>query len=146
MFTLAATGYIFKLTHKGYLMKQAKHITLFSESDIFGSILFANEAFCDVSKYKKEELVGKPHNIIRHPEMPGKLFEVMWSTIKAGKTFKAIIKNRAKDGAHYWVECTILPILSREARIIKYISVRHLIADSEQPEQLYAAQMKQFFK
>jgi PAS domain S-box-containing protein len=127
-------------------MEQARQITLFSESDVFGSILFANEAFCEVSKYKQAELIGKPHKIIRHPEMPRKLFEVMWSTIKAGKTFKAIIKNRAKDGTPYWVECTIMPILSKEARVIKYISVRHLIADGEQAEQLYAAQMQQFFR
>ncbi|MBX7089203.1 MAG: PAS domain-containing protein [Cyclobacteriaceae bacterium] len=81
---------------------RSKLVTLYSEADERGYILFANEVFCEISKYSKDELIGQPHSIIRHPDMPKKLFEILWKTIAEGKTFRGIIKNRAKDGSHYW--------------------------------------------
>lgn len=78
--------------------KASNQITLFSETDLYGTITFANEAFCKISKYTLEELFGKLHNIIRQPEMPGKLFEILWAPIKGGEVFQAVIRNRAKDG------------------------------------------------
>jgi PAS domain S-box-containing protein len=115
-------------------------VTLFSETDALGTILFANEAFCNVSKYKKDELVGKSHNIVRHPDMPNKLFELLWATIKSGKIFKAIIKNKAKDGTHYWVQATIMPVPSRNSDLVKYIGVRHLITDEKRAEKMFVEQ------
>lgn len=66
------------------------------------TILFANETFCIVSKYSHDELIGKSHNIILHPDMPTQLFNLLWNTIRKGDTFRAVIKNRAKDDSHYW--------------------------------------------
>lgn len=115
-------------------------ITLFSETDRHGRILFANEAFCEVSKYSRDELIGKPHSIIRHPDMPKRLFEILWSTLVDARTFRGIIKNRAKDGTHYWVQCTIMPILNNHDEILKYVGVRHLITDEEFAQQRFATQ------
>ena len=115
-------------------------ITLFSETDKYGRITFVNEAFCQVSKYKKEELLGKPHSIVRHPDMPGKLFERLWFKIKNEEIFKAIIKNRAKDNSHYWVQAMIMPVVSTTKDVIKYVGVRHLIENEEMANVLYNQQ------
>jgi PAS domain S-box-containing protein len=119
------------------------HITLFSETDSSGTIIFANEEFCRVSKYTQEELLGRKHNIVRHPDMPAKFFDILWRTIRAGKVFKGIIKNRAKDGSHYWVQAIIMPVINNNNQVIKYISVRHLIRDEEQAEELFQQQADQ---
>ena len=74
---------------------------LISETDTRGVIQYANPRFCDVSGYTLEELVGKPHNIVRHPDMPKEIFKELWDTIKAGKIWQGEIKNRRKDGSPY---------------------------------------------
>jgi PAS domain S-box-containing protein len=117
-------------------------ITLFSETDKHGRITFVNEAFCEVSKYEKEELLDRPHSIIRHPDMPGKLFELLWSTIKREEIFRAIIKNRAKDNSHYWVQATIMPVVSNSKEVVKYVGVRHLIKDEEEALAMYTRQAR----
>ena len=86
-----------------------EQITLFSETDNHGTILRVNDAFCEVSKYSRDELIGKSHNIIRHPDMPKRLFEDLWRTIQSGDIFRGVIKNRARDNSHYWVNATIMP-------------------------------------
>lgn len=116
-----------------------KQISLLSETDTHGNIVFVNEAFCEVSKYTREELIGKPHNIVRHPDMPRSLFERLWSTIKAGKIFRAVIKNRAKDGSHYWVTAIIMPVRENN-EVTGYISVRHLIDDEQKALKLFEQQ------
>lgn len=115
--------------------------TLFSETDKHGRITFANDAFCEVSQYSRPELIGRPHNIIRHPEMPSKLFEHLWATIQRGQVFHGVIKNRAKDGTSYWVNATIKQMVSRD-NVITYSAIRHLITDEAQALQLYADQIK----
>jgi PAS domain S-box-containing protein len=119
-----------------------KQITLFSETDIDGIIIRVNDAFCDVSKYSRNELIGKSHNIIRHPDMPKKLFEELWRTIRMGGVFRGVIKNRACDNSHYWVKATIMPTTNRNNEIVKYIGVRHLIADDKVAEELFAIQSR----
>jgi len=119
-----------------------RQVTLFSETDIHGTITFVNDMFCLVSKYTREELVGKPHNIVRHPDMPKKLFQLWWSAIKKGEVFRAIVKNRAKDGSHYWVQATIMPVLNKHNEVIKYIAARHLITDETKAQELYREQVK----
>lgn len=97
---------------------------IISESDVFGTITFVNDKFCELSQYKVSELLGKPHSIVRHPDMPREFFKKMWDTIKTGKTFQGIVKNKAKDGSPYWVEATIQPILDGNGNVKKYIGVR----------------------
>ncbi len=100
-----------------------------SETDQYGTITFANDTFCRIAKYSREELIGKPHNIVRHPDMPKAVFKEMWDTIKAGKIFQGIVKNRAKDGTPYWVIATIGGVLDSEGKPYKYIGVRIDITD-----------------
>lgn len=100
-----------------------------SKADIHGNITYVNETFCDISGYTKEELIGKPHNIVRHPDMPKEIFKELWTTIQAKKIFKAIIKNRTKDGSSYYVASTIVPILNDKGEIIEYLSLRYNITE-----------------
>ncbi len=74
-----------------------------SETDEKGKITFANDYFMEVSGYNQEELIGKPHNIVRHPDMPKVVFKLLWETISAGKNINAVVKNLAKDGRYYWI-------------------------------------------
>ncbi len=95
-----------------------------SETDTRGIITYANKKFCEVSQYSLDELIGKPHNIIRHPDMPKSVFKEMWDTIKAGKIWQGEIKNRRKDGSHYWVYATVGPLLDADGYPYRYISMR----------------------
>ena len=83
----------------------------FSTTDLKGIILSGNDVFIRVSKFSKEELIGKPHNIIRHPDMPRIVFKLLWDYIQSGKPIVAYVKNIAKDGSYYWVLATVVPIL-----------------------------------
>ena len=74
-----------------------------SETDEKGKITFANDYFMEVSGYSQEELIGKPHNIVRHPDMPKVVFKLLWETISQGKNINAVVKNLAKDGRYYWI-------------------------------------------
>ena len=74
-----------------------------SETDAKGRITYCNDYFMEVSGYTEEELIGKPHNIVRHPDMPKVVFKLLWETISAGKNINALVKNLAKDGRYYWI-------------------------------------------
>ncbi len=74
-----------------------------SETDAKGKITYANDYFMEVSGYTQEELIGKPHSIVRHPDMPKVVFKLLWETIKQGKNINAVVKNLAKDGRYYWI-------------------------------------------
>lgn len=110
-------------------IKVLNEAALVSETDRFGTITFANDLFCQVAGYERSELLGKPHNIVRHPDMPSEVFKEMWQTIKAGKIFKGIVKNRKKNGDAYWVQATIVPVLGIDGKPIKYIGVRFDITE-----------------
>ena len=86
-----------------------KNAFLVSETDAKGIIKFANEDFCKIAGYSLEELVGKPHNIVRHPEMPKKAFKSLWDTIQKGEIWTGYVKNATKDGGYYWVFATVYP-------------------------------------
>lgn len=80
-----------------------KSKTLISETDRFGTITNVNEAFCAVSGYASTELIGQPHNVIRHPDMPKIVFKMLWDNIKQGNNFAGVVKNLSKNGEYYWV-------------------------------------------
>jgi PAS domain S-box-containing protein len=120
-----------------------QQVTLLSETDRFGTILFANEAFSKISKFSPAELIHKPHNIIRHPDMPKELFKCLWDTIQRGDVFRGVIKNLAKDGSPYWVNATIMPFKERGGEISKYVGVRYLIPDEKVAQSLFDEQMKE---
>lgn len=77
--------------------------TIVSETDAKGKITYCNDYFVEVSGYTKDELIGSPHNIIRHPHMPKVVFKLLWETIKQGKNINVVVKNRAKNGKYYWI-------------------------------------------
>jgi methyl-accepting chemotaxis protein len=105
--------------------------SIVSESDLKGDILNINEKFCEISQYTREELIGKPHNTTRHPDMPKDVFKQLWGTIGKGKPFRGIIKNRKKDGNPYYVDAVIAPVLGANGKPIKYIGVRYDITAAE---------------
>ena len=102
-----------------------------SKTDKKGIITFVNEQFCKISGYTKEELIGQPHSIVRHPDMPSSAFKEMWETIKSKKTWSGKIKNLKKDGSFYYVQSTINPIVDYDGNIVEYIAVRNDITDLE---------------
>lgn len=118
--------------------------TILSETDLHGIITYANDKFCEVSKYDRNELLGKPQNIVRHPDMPKELFALFWKTIKRGEVFKGIVKNRAKDGSDYWVDATIVPVKDHDGHIFKYTGSRYHIEDEELAVKLYNKQAGKF--
>lgn len=96
---------------------------IISRVDLNGIITHANDAFVILSGYSKEELIGKPHAIIRHPDMPKSAFRDLWETVSAGKKWHGYVKNLRKDGSHYWVYATAVPN-KRQGQIVGYTSVR----------------------
>ena len=105
---------------------------LVSETDLKGIITYANDIFCEVSGYTKEELIGKNHNIVRHPDVSPKIYEEMWNIIKNKGTWRGKIKNIAKDGSAYYVRSTIFPIMDADGNIEKYVASRFLITEQEE--------------
>jgi len=94
-----------------------------SRTNTRGIITYVNTTFCEVSGYTQEELIGQPHNIVRHPDMPAAVFADLWATLKAGTAWQGLIKNRCKDGGFYWVEANANPIFV-EGEIVGYMSLR----------------------
>ncbi len=103
--------------------------TIVSKTDLKGVITYANDEFCRVAKYDREELIGKPHNIVRHPSMPKAAFAQMWETIQSGKTWRGVVTNRAKDGSAYIVDATIVPLTNAGGEIVEYIAMRKDITE-----------------
>lgn len=96
---------------------------LVSRTDPGGRITFANEAFVDVSGFTEQELIGSPHNLVRHPTMPKEAFADLWETIKAGRPWEGLVKNRAKSGDYYWVRANVTPVIEG-GTTQGYISIR----------------------
>ena len=100
--------------------------TIVSRTNIHGTIIDVNEAFIEASGYEREELIGQPHNILRHPDVPKKVFADLWLTLQAGKPWVQIVKNRCKDGRYYWVEANVTPVLE-QGQVVGYLSVRRAV-------------------
>jgi PAS domain S-box-containing protein len=96
-----------------------------SKTDVNGIITFVNDEFCKISGYKREELIGKNHNIVRHPDVPASKFKLLWQTIKAKNIYKGTVKNRAKDGSTFYVNTTVIPILDAAGNIEEFIAIRY---------------------
>jgi aerotaxis receptor len=96
---------------------------LVSMTDLKGRIVHANDAFIAVSGFTREEIMGKAHNIVRHPDMPPEAFADLWQTLQAGLPWTALVKNRRKNGDHYWVRANVTPVMSG-ATVTGYLSVR----------------------
>jgi PAS domain S-box-containing protein len=116
--------------------------TVVSEADVYGTITYVNQKLIDVAKYKREEMIGKGHNLFRHPDMPAEIYKLMWEKIKGGKVFRGIIKNKAKDDSVYWVDATISPVLNADGKPEKYIGVRYVIEQEDVAQKLFEEQLE----
>ncbi len=125
--------YIFSIMIKEEKLKQliSQKYIISSMTDRKGNIIDVSQAFCDISGYTREELIGKPHNIVRHPETPKEVFKEMWSKLKKGKSWSGKVKNRTKDGDFYWVYANIEPFFDQKGNIVSYISTRIDITEQE---------------
>jgi aerotaxis receptor len=97
--------------------------TIVSKTDLQGNITYANQDFIKISGYSEAELLGAPQNIVRHPDMPREAFEDLWRTLKAGRAWTGLVKNRCKNGDFYWVEANAAPYLEK-GRVVGYTSIR----------------------
>lgn len=130
-----------KIIHIFLNMKQMEEIREFnkivddnvitSSTDTSGKIILVSNAFCEISGYTREELIGKNHNILRHPDMPDLLYADLWKTITSGKVWRGELKNRKKDGSYYWVDAIIEPKFSKDNHIIGFNALRHNITDKK---------------
>lgn len=113
-------------------------VTLMSTTDPQSRITYANAAFIAVSGFERDDIMGQPHNIVRHPDMPCEAFEDMWATLKTGRSWTALVKNRHKSGDHCWVRANATPVI-RDGRVAGYMSVRTKPSRSEidEAEALY---------
>lgn len=113
--------------------------TLVSKTDPKGIILYASKDFSDISEYENDAMVGEPHNVVRHPEMPQAAFADLWERIREGHPWRGLVKNRAKGGDHYWVEAQVSPQM-RNGKLVGYISVRRppSRAEVETADRFYA--------
>jgi len=107
-----------------------------STTDIDGNILYASELFCKLSGYKKEELVGKNHRLIKHNDMPKAMYLEMLRTLEAGEIWRGEIKNSTKDGSFYWVDAIVSPVLNEDGKIIEYNSIRQDITSKKELQNL----------
>jgi len=96
---------------------------ILSTTDLNGDITYVNPDFIKISVFEESELLGQHHNIVRHPDMPTEAFADLWSSVRGGSSWMGMVKNRCKNGDHYWVSAFVTPI-SRNGRVVEYQSVR----------------------
>lgn len=96
---------------------------IISRTDLKGIITYANDTFCEISGYEEDELIGKTHNIVRHPDMPSAAFKDMWETIQDKKQWRGIVKNLRKDKGYYWVEAIVSGV-HKDGKLVEYKSLR----------------------
>uniref|UniRef100_Q47GB9 PAS protein n=1 Tax=Dechloromonas aromatica (strain RCB) TaxID=159087 RepID=Q47GB9_DECAR len=96
---------------------------IYSSTDLQGNLVEANEAFAKISNFSREEMIGQPHNMVRHPDMPAEAFADMWRDLKAGRPWRGVVKNRRKDGGFYWVVANASPV-REHGQVVGYQSVR----------------------
>jgi PAS domain S-box-containing protein len=119
----------------------AEHEIIVSKTDLKGHITYANDVFIRVSGFTEAELLGQPHNLIRHPAMPGAVFKLLWDTLAAGREIFAYVLNQSKNGDEYWVFAHVTPSFDRSGRIVGYHSNRRVPYPDALPKvkALYAA-------
>ncbi|MBL7004969.1 MAG: PAS domain-containing protein [Gammaproteobacteria bacterium] len=110
------------LTNNEVILKKGQ--ILVSRTDLMGRITYVNDAFVETSGFTRDELMGAEHNIVRHPDMPAAAYEDLWITLKQLRPWQGMVKNRCKNGDHYWVEANAMPLF-KNGKVYEYLSVRH---------------------
>lgn len=122
-----------ELTNKSYVFDEYLETmnmnNIISKSDKKGIITYVNDNFCYVSGYTKDELIGKPHSLLRHPSTPKETFKILWLTIQSGKPWMGMLRNKKKNGGYYDVDMVIMPIKNTHGKIVEYLAVRHEITE-----------------
>lgn len=113
--------------------KVPKDELIVSRTDLNGNITYANDVFADISGYTPEELVGKPHSIVRHPDMPRSVFKQMWETIKSGDIWRGYVKNLRKNGGFYWVYAEVSGVY-KDNKLIEFKSLRAPVNENNKIE------------
>ena len=129
-------SYNFLLEYK----KAIDESSIVSKTDKNGLITFVNKKFCEISGYEEDELIGKSHNIVRHPSMTKEFFNNLWKTITNKEIFKGVIVNKKKNGTVYYVDTTIIPILDENKNIEEFIAIRHDITKVYEQKKLIEEQ------
>ncbi len=111
------------------LVNALQNVMVISTTDLQGNITYANDLFCTLTGFAREELIGQPHSIVRHPDVPKAVYKDMWDTIKAGKTWSGIVPNLGKGGVLYVVDTTVQPLFDTDGNITSYISIRRVVND-----------------
>ena len=123
---------IYELNKKNHILNQYNQATktsnIISNGDLKGNITYVNDRFCEVSQYTKEEILGKPHSVLRGEEN-SEIFKEMWDTLKSGKVWRGNLRNAKKDGSFYYINSTISPIFDENGKIFEYVAIRHEITD-----------------
>ena len=131
-----------EVDEKNLLLKQYKDAIdatmVVSKTDLGGRITYVNQTFCDLSGYTAEELIGRSHNIIRHPDVPKEVFKDMWETIQAKKSWHGEVPNLGKSGKPYYVDANVFPLLDKNNEITEYIAIRSDITKRVEAEQKLA--------
>lgn len=136
--SMRSGNYDYKSENSNLLAEYKKAVDLsniVSKTNPKGIITYVNDKFCEISGYTKEELIGKPHNIIRHPEMSREAFKNLWDTIKAKQSWHGVVKNMKKNGGQYIVDTNVIPILDVDGDITEYIAIRHDITELEETKE-----------
>lgn len=111
------------------LLTCVQNVMVISTTDLQGNITYANDLFCRLTGFERAELIGQPHSIVRHPDVPKAVYKDMWDTIKAGGTWSGIIPNLGKGGVLYVVDTTVQPLFDAEGGITGYLSLRRVVND-----------------
>lgn len=115
--------------------------SIVSKTDASGVITYVNDVFCEISGYTREELIGKNHNIVRHPDTPKELFKDLWDTIKSGNVWKETFKNLSKRGEEYYVKTVIVPIFDEAGKVVEYIAARTDVTELIVKDQIIQRQL-----
>ncbi len=105
-----------------------------SHTDLKGIITYANDTFAQISGYDQKELIGKPHNILRHPDMPSSLFRNLWISVQDGRLWSGYVKNKTKSGGYYWVYAQVSPLYGKDGAHIGYKSLRQAVDKQKRNE------------
>jgi len=106
---------------------------IISRTDLKGNITYANETFAEISGYEVEELIGKPHNIVRHPDMPSSVFSELWQSIQNKKQWSGVVKNMRKDSGFYWVRAIVSGVY-KNGELVEFKSLRTPVSYEEKLE------------
>lgn len=111
------------------VLESLDKVLVISKTDLQGNITYANDLLCELTGYTREEVMGQPHSVVRHKDVPKEVYKEMWDTIQAGKVWTGVFPNVGKGGVLYVVDTTVQPIKNEAGEIVEYISIRRVIND-----------------